>query len=188
VATQPDRLLMSVEDYLTLDRNSRDVRYEYIDGYAYMLAGGTANHSVIGVNIARELSILLRGRSCIVYNTDIKVRLSEDRYVLPDATVSCDSRDHKGKTDTIYYSTVVFEVLSPSTEGYDRGKKSSYYRSCPTIQEYVLVDTDRKYVEVYRRGGEAFWVLADFESGGQVQLASLGVSFPVDALYENVFF
>ena len=187
MAIQPEYLFMSVEDYLALDRSSQDARYEYVDGYAYVLAGGTANHSVIGVNIAGELRASLRGRSCVVYNTDIKVRLSENRYVRPDAAVSCDTRDHQGKIDIISHASAVFEVLSPSTEAYDRGKKSSYYRACPTIEEYVLVDTDRRYVEVYHRSGEAFWSLTTFESGDELQLASLNIHFPVDALYENTF-
>ena len=186
MVAQPDRLFMSVEDYLRLEQNNSDVRYEYIDGYAYMLAGGTANHSVIAINITRELSILLRGSSCLVFNSDLKVKLSNARYVLPDATVSCDARD-RGKIDTLLYPRVLFEVLSPSTERYDRGLKSSYYRACPTIEEYVLVDSERRYVEVHRRGGEAFWILTSFEAGEQIQLTSLNINISVDALYENVF-
>ena len=186
MVAHPNGLFMNVEDYLTLEQNSHDERYEYIDGYAYMLAGGTANHSSIAVNITRELSILLRGTGCFIYNSDIKVRLSQSRYVLPDATISCDPRDRKGKITTLHYPRVLFEVLSPSTEGYDRGRKSSYYRACPSIEEYVLVDSDRKFIEVHRRGGEAFWYLSSFESGDEMHLGSLGISVPVDVLYENV--
>jgi len=186
MVAHPNRLTMSVEDYLTLERTSHDSRYEYIDGYAYLLAGGTANHSIIAVNITRELSILLRGSGCFVYNSDIKVRLSKARYVLPDATITCDPRDRKGKINTLHYPRVLFEVLSPSTEAYDRGRKSSYYRACPSIEEYVLVDTERRFIEVHRRGGEAFWFLSSFESGNEMQLVSLGISVPVDTLYENV--
>ena len=188
MAAHPKRLFMSVEDYLALEGTGRDVRHEYIDGYAYLLAGGTANHSMIAVNITRELSILLRGSGCFIYNSDIKVRLSETRYVLPDATIICDPRDRKGKIDTLHYPRVLFEVLSPSTEGYDRGRKSSYYRACPTIEEYVLVDSERRFIEVHRRGGEAFWYLSSFESGDEMQLESLNISVAVDALYENVLF
>ena len=186
MVAHPKRFFISVEDYLTLERDSHDEQYEYIDGYAYMLVGGTTNHSIIAVNITRELSILLRGSGCFIYNSNIKVRLSKSRYVLPDATISCDPRDRKGKITTLHYPRVLFEVLSPSTEGYDRGKKSSYYRACPSIEEYVLVDSDRRFIEVHRRSGEAFWFLSSFESGGEMPLASLGISLPVDALYENV--
>src|SRR5690348_13611964 len=90
---------MSVEDYLTLDRNS-EARYEFIDGRAYLLAGGTANHSIIGVNVISAIHSLLGNSPCRIFNSDWRVRLSETRYVYPDATVSCDSQD-RGQVDTI---------------------------------------------------------------------------------------
>src|SRR5207342_470144 len=93
VVAEPDRLMMSVEDYLTLDRTSTEARYEYVDGYVYMLAGVTADHSTISINLTSILHSLLRGNPCRVYNSDLKVRLSQRRIVYPDATVSCDQRD-----------------------------------------------------------------------------------------------
>lgn len=186
MATQPDRLFMSVEDYLTLDRNSPDVRYEYIDGYAYMLAGGTANHSTIKLNITSILKGLLRGSSCRVYDSDLKVRLSKSRYAYPDVMVTCDSRD-RGKVDIAESPRIVFEVLSPSTEAYNRGKKFAYYRACPTIEEYVIVDAEQQPVEVYRRQGR-FWVLSTFEAGDDVELASINVHIPIADIYEDVLF
>ncbi|HCI79677.1 MAG TPA: hypothetical protein DHW02_08305 [Ktedonobacter sp.] len=186
MATQPDRLWMRVEDYLTLDRNSPDVRYEYIDGYAYLLAGGTANHSTIKLNITSVLKGLLRGGSCRVYDSDLKVRLSASRYAYPDAMVSCDSRD-RGKIDVAHSPRIVFEVLSPSTEAYNRGEKFDYYRACPTIEEYVLVNAERQSIEVYRREAP-FWVLSTFEAGDDVKLSSINVYMPVAAIYEDVLF
>ena len=185
MVAEPHRSVMSVEEYLMLDRNSIDVRYEFIDGHPYMLAGGTADHSVIGANLIRELGFLLRGRPCRVYTSDMRVRLSEKRYVYPDVSVSCDSRD-RGTVDTLQYPRLIVEVLSPGTEAYDRGKKFGYYRACPTIQEYVLVDTQRQAVEVYRRASENLWTLHPFGPGDQVELASLSVSFLVAAVYEDV--
>ena len=184
MVAEPNRLLMSVEEYLTLDRNSLDVRYEFIDGHVYMLAGGTANHSVIGVNMTGELRNALHGSPCRVYNSDLRVRLSARRYAYPDVSVSCDARD-LGTVDILQYPRLIVEVLSPSTMAYDRGKKFGYYRACPTIQEYVLVDTQWQAVEVFRRATENLWTYHFFGSGDQVELASLGVSFPVAALYEN---
>lgn len=185
MVAQPHRSLMSVEDYLTLDRNSLEARYEFIDGYAYMLAGGTADHSVISVNIMRELSFALRSSTCRVFNSDMRVRLSEKRYVYPDVSVSCDLGD-RGRIDTLQSPRLVVEVLSPSTEAYDRGKKFGYYRACPTVQEYMLVDTQQQAVEVYRREQDTFWKFTPFGPGDQVELASIGARFPVAAVYENV--
>lgn len=185
MVAQPYRTLMSVEDYLTLDRNSLEARYEFVDGYAYMLAGGTADHSLIGANIIRELGILLRGGLCRVFTSDMRVGLSRKRYFYPDASVSCDSRD-RGTTDTLQYPRLIVEVLSTSTEAYDRGEKFNYYRTCPTIQEYILVNTQRQAVEVYRRASENLWTLHFFGPGEQVELESLNVSIPVAAIYENI--
>ncbi len=185
MVAQPNRLRMSVESYLTLDRNSTDARYEFIDGYAYMMSGGTANHSTISINITSLLSNLLGNGLCRIYNSDMKVRLSESRYVYPDATVSCNEYD-RGNSETIQSPLLIIEVLSPGTEAYDRGNKFGYYRACPTIEEYVLVNTQREVIEVYRRARPNLWTLHLFESGTHVEFASLNVSFPIAAIYRNV--
>ena len=121
MVAEPDRLMMSVEDYLTLDRSSVEARYEFVDGYVYMLAGGTADHSTISIN----LTSLLRSSPCRIYNSDLKVRLSQRRFVYPDASVSCDQRD-RGSSDTVQFPHLIVEVLSSSTEAYDRGRKFAY--------------------------------------------------------------
>ena len=113
MVAQPHRTFMSIEDYLALDRDSLDARYEYIDGYAYLMAGGTLDHSTICINVTSVLRNLLRW-PCRVYNSDARVRLSEERYFYPDATVSCDERD-RGTGDMIVSPRVVIEVLSPGT-------------------------------------------------------------------------
>lgn len=183
----PHRPTMSVEEYLELDRRSVERRYEYIDGYVTMLAGGTLDHAMISANVISVLRSSLRGSPCRVFTSDARVCLSEKRYVYPDISVSCDERD-RGQTDTIQYPRLVVEVLSPSTEGYDRGRKFAYYRECPTIQEYVLVDTQYPAVEVYRREKDRFWTLHAFDLNDNVQLASLGIHFSVSAVYEDITF
>ena len=185
MVTQPNPLVMSVEDYLALDRNSVDARYEFIDGYAYMLAGGTLDHSTISINITSLLSNLLRGGPCRVYNSDARVRLTEARYMYPDASVSCDERD-RGTGDTVQFPRLIVEVLSPGTASYDRGNKFVYYRSCPTIEEYMLIDTQQQAIEVYRRASATLWALHLFGPGDQVELKSLNIRFPLAVLYENV--
>jgi len=181
----PNRLTMSVEEYLALDRNSTETRYEYIDGHVTMMAGGTLDHATISLNMASTLRGLLRGSSCRVFPSDARVRLSATRYVLPDITVSCDGRD-RGRVDVIQYPHLVVEVLSPSTEDYNRGRKFTYYRECPTIQEYVMVNTEYQAVEICRRARNDLWSFHVFRSGEDVELASLGVRFPITAVYEDV--
>ncbi len=181
----PDRAAISVEEYFRLDRESTEIRYEYIDGYIRMLAGGTINHSQIGVNIVRILYDLLRGSSCRVLNSDVRVRLSESRYVYPDATVSCDERD-RGTVDLIRSPRLVVEVLSGSTEDYDRGRKFTYYRACPTIQEYVLISSTYQGIEVFKRERNDLWTLQVFGPNDTVELKGLGISFAVSDVYEGI--
>ena len=186
MAANPHRLFMSVEEYLELDRKSLDARYEYIDGIVTMLAGGTTNHSRISVNITSLLQSALRGSSCEVFNSDLRVSISNTRYLLPDASVSCDPEDLTGENDIIYFPRVIVEVLSPSTEATDRGKKFRYYQSCPSIQEYVLISTQEQAVDVYRRASGNLWTLHPFGPDDEVVLKSINVSIPLEALYENV--
>src|SRR5579872_2407198 len=173
---------VSVEDYLILSRNSKDARYEYLDGELRMLAGGSPDHSIIIANLTTIIKGPLKGSSCRVYNSDVQLKLSEKRYIFPDITISCDERD-KNQKETIRYPRVVVEVLSPSTEGTDRGKKAAYYRACPTIQEYVMVDSQEIFIEVHRR--EERWTINTFESGDTVMLESLGIQFPIEDAYEG---
>jgi Uma2 family endonuclease len=187
MVAQPHKTLMSVEDYLALDRASADARYEYIDGYAIMMAGGTLDHSAISINLTSLLNTQLRGSPCRVYNSDARVRLTGTRYVYPDATVSCDPRD-RGAGDLVFYPRIVFEVLSPGTESYDRGTKFLYYRACPTIEEYVLIDTKQQAVDIYRRATENLWTLHLYGPGDVIELASLRMSFAIDELYAGVDF
>ncbi len=178
---------ISVEEYLQRDRDSIETRSEYIDGYVRMLAGGTLNHATISLNVARVLYGLLRGSFCRVFNSDARVCLSETRFVYPDVTVSCDERD-RGEIDYIQSPRLVIEILSTSTEDYDRGRKFTYYRECQTIQEYVLINTTHQAVEVCRRERNDLWILQVFGPNSDVELVSLGVHFPISAVYEDVVF
>jgi Uma2 family endonuclease len=175
--------VMNVEDYLILNRNSKDTRYEYLDGEIRMLAGGSPDHSIIIANLTAAIKGSLKGSQCRVYNSDLQLRLSEKRYVFPDVTISCDERDRNQK-ETIRHPRVVVEVLSPTTEATDRGKKAAYYRACPTIQEYMMVDSEEVFVEVHRREEER-WTINTFEPGDTITLESLGIRFPIGDAYEG---
>lgn len=174
----------SLEEYFALLENDPEHGYEYLDGFIYMMTGGSPDHAIIGNNVGRILSNLLRGRRCIVYNTDLYVELAENYRVCPDATVSCDPRD-RGSQDAIRYPSLVVEVLSPTTEARDRGKKSFQYRSCPTIQEYLLISTDTILIEVFRREKNGFWMLYTLGRDDTVELCNLGIHFPVAEVYQN---
>lgn len=176
---------MSVDEWRALQRAHPDAKYEYIDGQVYFMSGGSLAHARIGSNVVRALEDALEGRSCYVYNSDASVRLSEERYVFPDATVSCNPADLPA-TELIEIKSpcVVVEVLSESTEGIDRLKKSLLYQACPTIQEYVLVATRYQAVEVQRRVGD-LWTIHVFGFDDTVELTSLDASFPIDKIYRG---
>jgi Uma2 family endonuclease len=179
----PKYPIMDVEDYLTLDRNSKNARYEYLDGELRMLAGGSTYHSMIIANLTIALGQLLNESPCYVYNSDIRLQLSESRYVYPDITVSGDQRDQE-LDDMIRYPHMVVEVLSPSTENTDRGKKFIYYQDCPTIQEYVMVDSESMRIEAYHRVEDG-WKLHAYGPRSTVKLGSLGIEFPIEAAYRG---
>ncbi len=177
---------MSVEEYFALEENDPDTCYEYIDGYVYMMSGGSANHATISGNIYALLKSFLRGGPCRVYNSDVKVRVSEKRYFHPDVTVTCDPRD-RGTTDFIQSPRLVVKVLSPNTEIHDRGRKLQYYLACPSIEQYLLVEYRSLRIETYRKEQNK-WIYDAFNAEDKVELPTLGIRFPVVVAYEDVIF
>jgi Uma2 family endonuclease len=178
---------MSFEEYLALVEQEPEHAYEYLDGRVYMMTGGSPDHSIIGSNLNGLLQTFLRGRRCIVYNSEVYVQLSEQYRVCPDVTVSCDPRD-RGAQEVICYPSLVAEVLSPTTEARDRGLKSLQYRSCPSIQEYLLLSSEFPLVEVFRREKQGFWSLYTLGLSDTIELNSLGLRFPVADVYQNTSF
>jgi len=178
---------MTVEEYFELCRNNPDVRYEYIDGQAVMLAGGSLNHSRIAKNIIIALESFLSVRACQSFTSDAILKIPAGRYVLPDVAVTCDERDHEDN-DYLSYPCVIFEVLSPSTEAMDRGQKFSFYQECSTIQEYVLVSSEEPLIEVFHRENEHRWTYCVFQQGEDVLLSSLDIRLSMEDIYKNVVF
>lgn len=169
------------------------IKHDYIDGHVYAMAGGSRRHSRIGANVTTLLNVLLRRANspCQVFNSDMKVHVDARNYVYPDAAVSCDARDVADgdavDTDYISHPILVVEVLSDdSTAGYDRGDKFDLlYKRIEALQEYVLVDTQKVAVDVYRRASES-WSLQSFGPNETVMLQSIGVTSPIAAFYERV--
>lgn len=183
---EPQR--MTVDEWHELERTSHDIKHEYIDGWVYALSGGSLAHGRIGSNTVRALEDALTAarNPCDVYNSDVAVRLSARRYTYPDASVTCDERDRSAPDKTeVQAPCVIVEVFSDSTEAYDRGRKFGLYRACPTVQEYVLVATKYQAVEVFRRTLEGWAIYQSYGPGDEIELTSLGVHFPLAALYKN---
>ena len=176
---------VSVEEYLAIDRASPDVKYEYMDGHMYAMSGGTIDHAEIAANLFFLLRRYLRGKSCRAFSSDVRVQVAERKYYYPDVTVSCNSDDwQQGSNDIVRTPRLVVEVLSPSTESFDRGKKFRVYQACPSIEEYVLIYTTHQMVEIYRRQGK-LWAYQQFGPGQQVELVSISFALPIADLYVN---
>lgn len=178
---------MTVDEYLEAERHN-PIKHEYVDGHVYAMSGGTRAHGLIAANILFALMGRLRGGPCRVYNSDVKVQVTATRYFYPDVSVGCDERDrvNDAEAEAVFYPSVVVEVLSPTTEAYDRGDKFALYRGNKTLQQYVLVNGRRAEVEVYTRGDNGFWLFRSFGPDAEVLLESIDVHVPVAAFYEDV--
>jgi Uma2 family endonuclease len=172
--------------FLEWEKHQRD-KHEYVRGEVYAMAGADRNHVRATLNIATLLlQNRLRGGPCRVYMSDMKVRVDEaDATFYPDVVVTCDERDHRAAL-FMSHPKLIIEVLSESTERYDRGNKFATYRMLGSLEEYVLVDIDLPSVECYRRATNDRWVLQDFRGQSEVELASLGLRLALTDIFENV--
>lgn len=182
----PDRILMSAEEYLVWEPTQEE-RYEYWDGEVVMMSGATRNHNRISANFFKLLDDALADRTCEVYIVDVKVQVEPgQKYFYPDVVVTCDERDDDPQL--VQFPCLIIEVLSPSTEAADRGKKFAKYRQSPTLQEYVLVQIAQPGVEVFRRNEQGKWVLSEYNLGDILRLESVDVEIAVTHLYRQVQF
>ncbi|MFQ3613911.1 MAG: Uma2 family endonuclease [Cyanobacteriota bacterium] len=163
-------------------------RHEYINGEVYAMSGGTQNHSRIALKFAALLDNHLSNSSCWVFNSDCKVNLlGTHDYTYPDASVSCDPRD-KTTPQYITYPCLIVEVLSESTEAYDRGNKFFRYRQNPQLQDYVLVSLHEIAIDLYRKGRDGRWEILNYRAGDVVELQSVDLSFPIEQVYRGIDF
>jgi len=182
----PDYILMSAEEYLVWEP-TQEQRYEYWDGEVVAMSGGTRNHNRISLNFSKLLDDALAERSCEVYIVDIKVQVEPgQKYFYPDVVVTCDERDDDPQL--VQFPCLIIEVLSPSTEAVDRGKKFAKYRQSPSLQEYVLVQVAQPGVEVFRRNEQGKWVLSEYNLDEILRLESVDVEIAIAHLYRQVQF
>ncbi len=176
-------------EYLALERRAT-YKSEYVGGHIIAMSGASRRHNLIAANISRELSSQLRGRPCESYVSDMRVRVSETGlYTYPDVVAVCgDIRFADEQTDTLLNPTVIVEVLSASTEAYDRGDKFAHYRRLASLHDYVLVSQDAVRVEHYVRQGEK-WVLSEASLlTDTVSLASIQCTLVLEDIYDKVRF
>jgi Uma2 family endonuclease len=185
------RQLLTAEEYLAIER-AAEYKSEFFNGEMFAMAGASLAHSLITTNVTRELSIQLKRRTCQVYSSDTRVKVSETGlYTYPDVTAVCGQPQVEDEhRDTLLNPTLIVEVLSPSTEAYDRGDKFAQYRRLESLREYVLIAQDRPRIERYTRQGEAQeWLLTEVsDPQGVVSLASIGCELVLAEVYDKVEF
>ncbi len=177
---------LSVDDYLQLEAKS-SIKHEYTDGKVYATAGASDSHVTIAGNLFAALRTHIRGTGCRLYISDMKARVeTRNRFFYPDVMVTCDPRDQE--TDTYKrLPKLVVEVLSKSTEAFDRGDKFLTYQALESLQEYVLINTRHQRVEIFRRNDSGLWVLQFYTSEDETfDLRSIDFTGTFVELYEDV--
>ncbi len=178
---------ISPQDYLAGEELS-PIKHEYIDGEVYAMAGASDPHVTVAGNLFALLRNHVRGTGCRVYVADMKAYIeTANIFYYPDVMVTCDERDRESLNHKKYPCLIV-EVLSKSTEAFDRGDKFFDYRQLESLQEYVLISQKRQRVECFRRNAEGFWTLQTYNQGSEIYLASIDFRTSIDSLYEDVIF
>jgi Uma2 family endonuclease len=161
-------------------------KHEYIDGEVYAMSGGSKNHSLISVRSIALFANHLEVGSCETGNSDLRVNIvGTNDYTYPDVSVTCDERD-KSTTQYITYPCLIVEVLSDSTEAYDRGGKFRMYRNNPILKDYLLVSSARIEMDLYHKNDAGDWVIINYKEGDLVELKSIDLSFPIEQVYRGL--
>jgi Uma2 family endonuclease len=180
---------LSFEEWLEGERASMEGRSEYVGGEVFAKTGASAEHNAIVSNINRELSIQFKGRPCQVYANDMKVLIrsaNAGRY--PDLVAFCgEPQLLDGRRDVLLNPSLIVEVLSDSTEAYDRGGKFALYRQIPSLREYLLISQHQVQVDLYTRGDDNRWTLTDFtDLTDSVPLGSVDCTLALAEVYDKV--
>lgn len=182
---------MTPEEYLEWEE-TQELRYEYVDGVVYAkdevygMTGGTLAHNDIALNLYSALRSPIRTKGCRVNVADVKVQTAETgAFFYPDVLISCDPRD-KIATKFVRFPCLIAEILSPSTESYDRVAKFAQYRRLESLREYVLISSEKVSVDIFRLNDSQQWELTPYAAGEIVQFTSVDFECPIELLYEDV--
>lgn len=182
------KLRMSPEEYLAFER-AAEQRHEYADGEVFAMSGGTRAHSLTTANILRELSTALLDRPCEVHGPDMRVKSAvTGRYVYPDVSVVCGRpKFEDASRDTLLNPLVIVEVLSDSTEAYDRGDKFAHYETIPSVRDYVIASQKEARIDHFHRQGDGSWTVRILRGNDILNLDAIGCQMPVARAYLKVF-
>ncbi len=179
------------EDYLAVERESAGVRHEYVEGQVFAMTGGSYEHNLITANLAGELRQQLKPGPCAVLSSDMRIRIeTADACAYPDVSVLCgDPVFHDQRRDVLTNPTLIAEVLSPSTEAYDRGAKFALYRRLPSLRHYLLIAQGQVAVDVFTRQADGRWLLDAFtDAEAVIALEGPDCRLRLSEVYDRVVF
>lgn len=175
----------SPEEYLAIEHENA-IRHEYRCGLVYAMVGGSDNHSRLAINLLTAINLHLRDGDCQFFSGDVKVNYADAFFYYPDAFVTCDPRDREDHY-VKRYPKLIAEVLSPSTEEFDRGVKFEDYQTLDSLEEYVLISQNDRRVECWRRpSSEAPWTMETYGAGDRLRLQSIGLEIAIADLYRGI--
>ncbi len=181
---------MTLEEYLEFDYNAEG-RYEYFDGEVIEMSGGTPEHSLLGNQIGRLLGNVLVPKGCSVYNSEVLIKVpAMPPYRYSDVSALCGKPIYEdlGNQRLLVNPTLIVEVLSSSTESYDRGEKFTKYKSIESLKEYLLVSQKQQHITLYTKHNERFWFQSEYIEGETLKLESLECELSIDEIYQGIIF
>lgn len=185
IAAQENFPQLTPAEYFAWEEKQLE-KHEYIDGQVYAMRGGSVNHGRIAVRLTTLFSNHLENSSCETGNSDLRVNIvGAKNYIHPDISVTCDDRD-KNTTQYITYPCLIVEVLSKSTEAYDRGGKFRMYRHNPVLQDYLLVSSTSIEMDLYHKNDAGEWVIINYKEGDTIELKSINLSFAIEQVYRGL--
>ena len=182
IATKANFPQLTPEEYFIWEEKQLE-KHEYIDGEVYAMSGGSVNHGRIAIKFITIFDTHLENSGCIIGNSDININiLKTNNYTYPDVSVTCDDRD-KNTPNYFTYPCLIVEVLSVSTEAYDRGGKFRMYRNNLILQDYLLVSSTSIEMDLYHQKNNGEWVIINYQAGDTVELKSINFSFAIEQVY-----
>jgi len=181
---------MTLEEYLEFDYNAEG-RYEYFDGEVIEMSGGSPEHSLLGSRLSRLLGNQLDPKGCSVYNSEVLIKVPAMLpYRYGDVSALCGKPIYEdlGNQRLLINPTLIIEILSPSTEKFDRDLKFKAYKSIGSLREYVLVSQSKKFVTLYTKHNEKFWFQSEYVEGETLKLESLDCELSVDEIYQGIIY
>ena len=184
-----EKIHISPEEYLEAERKA-ETKSEYMDGEAFAMAGASRSHNQINFNISGELQAQLKNRTCVAYASDMRVKVDPTGfYAYPDLVAICEAPSFEDENvDTLLNPSLIVEILSASTEAYDRGEKFAHYRKLSSLSEYVLVDQDKMRVEHFLRQGDQ-WLLSEYcRPDERLKMTSIDCELALQDIYDKIPF